>query len=289
MLSWLLFYLLSSDVIAIIANFFVVLIVAKNRKMYNSTNVILANLAVADILIYISSILFIIGNSDSWTFGEMMCHATGNFPIISDHFTTLAIAVPFIICMFQPELSTWISLSLAGFLWIIATYISIPNLNKFSLVEQYRDPSKYNCYHLYDKYSSEFRISTITQVIALVIFILISIAVYRCKNANFISRYQGTRTMLAIAIIHVLMLTQEVDKLFIGDILSVIVPILLSFVRKIYKPVLYFFFLPDFKNEITGGCRKKNDTEAHGLQEIGYLERGHDLPPSCENTTVTRP
>ncbi|ESO87457.1 hypothetical protein LOTGIDRAFT_127828 [Lottia gigantea] len=130
-----LFYLIAF-VLDIVGNSIVILIIILNKKMRTTTNILILNLSVSDIMVGIFCMWVHVGNqiSAEWIFGEVVCKVNNFIQVLaltSSVLTLTVISIERYIAIvhpFKPKWSPVITGSIIIADWVLAIAIATPHL-----------------------------------------------------------------------------------------------------------------------------------------------------------------
>lgn len=120
--------------VGVSGNALVVFVVAHNRAMQTITNIFIANLAVADVIMCLLAVPFtpLSGLLHNWLFGDVLCRVVPMAMGASVHVSTMtstAIAVDryfVIVHPFVGRMKTVVCVLVTGVIWVVAISISLP-------------------------------------------------------------------------------------------------------------------------------------------------------------------
>lgn len=245
-------------VVAVIANSLLCLIVMMKSKMQTTTNLILVNLAVADILLAIIKTSSILNLTFSMTWRETTCGAVSYTSRLCEIFVVLAIASPFVITLFCQKMLKFIGLIIIGYFWIFAAVYSLPSAFYPKICEI---DENYYCLteipHGTLFLIFEPRFSSFFFYLIPITVITVSLALHKFRMSWIINRRQEMRSLFAIVIIHILLFTpwmvvenfqffnnsEKIQFLFSMSYL-------LTLVSMVYKPFICFFWHCELNQEI---------------------------------------
>ncbi|KAK7501318.1 hypothetical protein BaRGS_00007443, partial [Batillaria attramentaria] len=137
------FYVLSF-VTAVVGNVMVILIICLNRRMRTTTNVLLLNQAVSDLLVALFCMWVHLGNqiTPEWPFGELVCKLNTFFQVTAvtaSVLTLTAISVERFAAIVFPLKARWtgtVSGAIIAVTWVVAVAVASPHLFVRELYEQ---------------------------------------------------------------------------------------------------------------------------------------------------------
>ncbi|XP_041353696.1 neuropeptide Y receptor type 5-like [Gigantopelta aegis] len=136
-------------------NLVVVIVIVKYRQLHTVTNIFIANLAVADIVLCIFNLPFQLHYqlTDKWAFGEILCHITMptfGVPIFVSSLSILCIAIDrylLIVFPFTKHMSNTVALVIIALIGLITIGLAVP-LMMHTKVEIFEEPLL-NIYKVY--------------------------------------------------------------------------------------------------------------------------------------------
>lgn len=245
-------------VVGIIANALICFIVAKKRELQTSINFILVNLAVTDIYLAISYIIWgaVKMFTKSWIFGETMCIVSLYTLLLCEIFSIMSIAAPLVIMLFYQNISKLTCMVLIGWFWFLAAIIALPDLNLAQVLVLGK--TKHCIRNVQEEgFSSIYpRVLSIALLLLLIGVVIVSIALYQLKNKRATNNPQETRSMLAIVIIYSLLTTPGMlmnNLIYFSDAQINFFYFQISYfatqLSTVYKPFVYLCFLNKFNKE----------------------------------------
>ncbi|XP_022290640.2 RYamide receptor-like [Crassostrea virginica] len=149
------------SMLAVIGNSLVIIVILKDKKMQSITNIFIANLALADVLIGVFSIPFQFQAAllQRWVVPYFLCPVAPfikNLTVCVSVFTLTVIAIDRYIAVMHP-LKAGLQMKVAAFLlaniWLFGILSSLPNLVFFGVIEvpdlPFKNQTKPFCAHAY--------------------------------------------------------------------------------------------------------------------------------------------
>ncbi|XP_062614081.1 neuromedin-K receptor-like [Saccostrea cucullata] len=129
-------------IFAVVSNFLVVIIVARNKKMRNATNIFIGNLSLSDIILgafVLPQNLHDLSHAENFHEGEILCKIVNGFPIFcitASIFTLVALSCErkhSIVHSLRPQLTLSSAKKLVVCVWILAAIVSTPSFVEYSV------------------------------------------------------------------------------------------------------------------------------------------------------------
>ncbi|XP_061196695.1 neuromedin-K receptor-like [Saccostrea echinata] len=129
-------------IFAVVSNFLVVIIVARNKKMRSATNIFIGNLSLSDIILgafVLPQNLHDLTHAENFHEGEILCKIVNGFPIFcitASIFTLVALSCErkhSIVHSLRPQLTLTTSKKIVVSVWVLAGIVSTPSFVEYSV------------------------------------------------------------------------------------------------------------------------------------------------------------
>lgn len=274
-------------VVGVCGNALVVFVVAHNRAMQTITNIFIANLAVADVIMCLLAVPFtpLSGLLHNWVFGDVLCRVVPMAMGASVHVSTMtstAIAVDryfVIVHPFVGRMKTVICLLVTGVIWVVAISISLP-LAIYQTVTWIEDQSICLCHEQWPEDTSRQTFSVVSLLLQYVVpcsvicFCYVSVSLFlrrralarignssRSRDQQEIRRKRKTNKMLVAMVtifvscwlpLNLIQLIVEYHEELLRwkyFLLTFFVTHVIAMSSTIYNPFLYAWMNENFRKE----------------------------------------
>ncbi|XP_055954384.1 QRFP-like peptide receptor [Patella vulgata] len=155
------FFYLVAFVLDIVGNSLVLLIIYLNKKMRTTTNVLILNLAVSDLMVGVFCMWVHVGNqmTSEWIFGDIVCKVNTFIQVLALTSSVLTLTVisverfMAIVFPFKAKWSPWVTGGIVIVDWLAAIAVAAPHLAVRHQHEQiWKDRHEVWCEEVWDKY-----------------------------------------------------------------------------------------------------------------------------------------
>lgn len=267
----------------VVINLFVCITVARKRAMQTPVNVILMNLAIADMILCVFSVILdpLYETAAHILLGKLTCRFIVSTNALSKYFTAIAIAAPLVIYSFYRQLDARKCGFLIFVFWLFAIICAIvPGFNADIYVE--KTINKAFCVEIwtvtaYNGHQDHFERFNIFIQLGLPVLVTAGcIITHKVVNKRFISGNPLHRMLLMMIIIHLLLWTPEVALWYRLYVYNTYIQLFyhlhylaryLALFSIFYKPILYIKYDSQFHKEFKALilCSKSSEAEDYAL------------------------
>ena len=264
-------------IVGISGNSFVCILIATKRIMQTPVNLILANLALADLIGTLMVFIWEpLNDFASYLYiTKSTCHMLWFFSMLSEYFDSIAIALPFIIFSFYQQISVRKCLVVILIHWVVTILQLIipldfeifPSNGKVHCVLQPNtEMFFYEILHLINKILYPLLVTTCCLII------------HKIMQKRFLKDKSLHRMLLLMVIISLIIWTPNAVFKTLAVFYDYYIPYKLfmpfhyfSYLDLVFKPILYIFVDPSFNKEfmnLISSCWNRRESEAYPLDTV---------------------